>query len=140
LICCSCKYAIQPSGIPRHLKEIHHINRALKRRYIEHTSKFSLAEPESALKLPINIFPVQLLPIQDVFLCLFENCLHLCASSKRIQGHWTATHARPAQREMDWLAVPLQTFFRGNLVSYFTDPKIILHYGGNPRLRLFLSY
>ena len=37
-----------------------------------------------------------------------------------MRGHWTSVHGRPGEPGVDWQHRPLQTFFRGNLLKYFT--------------------
>ncbi len=88
---------------------------------MEYVSKFDIAEPQDVIQAKIRQFPVPLLPVQDGLLCLHEGCLHLCASVKRMKTHWLSSHGLSGQPGSDWCSVPLQTFFRGNLLRYFTD-------------------
>ncbi|CAM1508893.1 Fc.00g026320.m01.CDS01 [Cosmosporella sp. VM-42] len=124
LICKSCRYAIQPSGVARHLKEIHRIYRSRRRPYLEFASRFKLAKTEDVIQADILEFPVQALPVVEGLQCLAsEGCDYLCASTKRMQNHWLSTHGRNGTAANgDWRVTPLQTFFRGNLLHYFTDP------------------
>ncbi|RSL54124.1 hypothetical protein CEP53_007525 [Fusarium sp. AF-6] len=44
-----------------------------------------------------------------------------------MQKHWLSEHGRHGYADVDWTPAPLQTFFRGNLLHYFTSidrPKI----------------
>ena len=126
LICRTCRYAIQPTGIARHLKEIHHIYRSQRRPYIEYASRFDLAKPEAIKTAKINHFPVRHLPVLNGLQCLgMESCSYLCVSTKRMQNHWLTVHGRhgdPANK--DWRPAALQTFFRGNLLRYFTSQEV----------------
>ena len=128
LICTICRYAIQPGGIPRHLKEIHHIYRSARRPYMEYAATFSLGSPEKINQAFITFFPIPELPLIDGLRCLGPGpCDYLCASTKRMQAHWIATHGRHGnQNQRDWQTALLQTFFKGNLLHYFTDPKATL--------------
>ncbi|PMD43943.1 hypothetical protein L207DRAFT_525317 [Hyaloscypha variabilis F] len=123
VICSSCKYAIQPQAIARHLKEIHHINRGHRRPYMQYISTLSLARVEDILDCKVKEFPVPLLPVQDGLACESEDCGYLCISAKRMRTHWLDQHGRSGQAFLDWQPVKLQTFFRGNLLRYFTDLK-----------------
>lgn len=124
LICKGCRYAIQPTGIARHLKEIHHIYRSHRRPYLSYASRFKLAEPQSVIQTGIGEFPVGLLPVLDGLQCTAATgCGFLCASTKRMQNHWLSVHGRHGNANIDWRFTPLQTFFKGNLLHYFTDPK-----------------
>jgi Orsellinic acid/F9775 biosynthesis cluster protein D len=124
VICATCKYAIQPQAIARHLKEIHHIHRGHRRPFMQYISALSLSAPQDILKCKIREFPVPLLPVQDGLVCEGEGCGHLCVSTKRMRTHWLELHGRSGQVFLDWQPVKIQTFFRGNLLRYFTGPKL----------------
>lgn len=124
VICTTCKYAIQPSAIARHLKDIHHIHRSHKRPFLEYVSKLDLKPPETVISTRITEFPILGLPVQDGLAC--RSCQHLCVSKKRMKSHMTAVHGRHGQVDVDWYEMPLQTFFRGNLLRYFTKPNTLL--------------
>ena len=64
-----------------------------------------------------------LLPVHDGFVCESEGCGHLCMSVKRMRTHWLDVHGRSGLALLDWQPAKLQTFFRGNLLRYFTAPK-----------------
>ncbi|KAH7166511.1 hypothetical protein EDB81DRAFT_285424 [Dactylonectria macrodidyma] len=121
LICKSCRYAVQHTGIARHLKEIHRIYRSHRRQFIEYAARFKLASPEEVIRSKIDHFPVRLLPVLDGLRCLGSDCRFLCVSTKRMQGHWLSAHGRHGSAvDNEWRFAPLQTFFRGNLLHYFT--------------------
>lgn len=122
LICTACQYAIQPNAISRHLKDIHKIHRARRRPFMTYTSTLDLASAEDiiALQCQLQVFPVPGLPIVGGFECRYDGCGHLCASLKRMKSHWNGVHGVVAEKEC-WKAVRLQTFFRGNLLRYFTS-------------------
>jgi hypothetical protein len=122
VVCKSCKYAIQPTGMSGHLRDIHHLRHPQRLPFQKFVSKLNLDPPRVALKTPILHFPVPGLPVQDGLQCEAEGCKHLCASEKRMKGHWYAAHGRPGRPLVDWRPVPLQTLFRGNLLRYFTYP------------------
>ncbi|KAK0113818.1 hypothetical protein ONS95_014066 [Cadophora gregata] len=41
-----------------------------------------------------------------------------------MRSHWLAVHGVAAKAGVDWKAVELQTFFRGNLLKYFTNGAV----------------
>jgi uncharacterized protein (DUF2225 family) len=49
LVCTSCQYAVQPSAIQRHLKEIHEIKRGRRRPFTEYTNKLQLDSAETVI-------------------------------------------------------------------------------------------
>ncbi|PWY95554.1 hypothetical protein BO94DRAFT_530288 [Aspergillus sclerotioniger CBS 115572] len=122
VVCTACQYAVQPHGILRHLKDIHHILRGRRRKYSHYVASLSLRDPKDVL--PPNRadqFPVPNLPVEPGLQCLSRGCLYLCASVKRMQSHWRSEHRRRGDDGRDWRPVPIQTFFRGNLLRYFTS-------------------
>lgn len=120
LICTTCRYAVQPSGLARHLKEIHHIYRGKRRPYMEYASSMKLQDPQKVEPPTSAQFPVPYLPVERGWKCSAPGCDYMCVSSKRMENHWPATHGRKGNDDRDWTAVPLQTFFRGNMLRYFT--------------------
>lgn len=130
VLCTQCQYAIQPSGIVRHLKEIHQIKRSNRRPFMEYVSQFSLASPEEVFQMPIHKFPVPGFPELDGLHCESDGCDHLCVSEKRMRSHWVADHGRTGSgKDGDWKTARLQTFFRGNLLRYFTAPESLTEIG-----------
>ncbi|KAK9351547.1 hypothetical protein V1523DRAFT_398221 [Lipomyces doorenjongii] len=121
VVCTSCRYAIQPNAISRHLKEIHHIYRSRRRPFIEYVSSLPLKEPQDVILPKAHEFPVPYLPVEQGFMCESKGCPYLCVSVKRMKSHWVSEHGRKGQTEVDWHSVPLQTFFRGNFLQYFTQ-------------------
>ena len=124
VVCTSCKYAIQPKAIARHLKEIHRIKRSDRKLFMQHMEKFELAEHELVMRYRPGEFPVPLLPVQSGLQCRSENCSYLCVTEKRMKQHWLAVHGRQGLVACDWQTVPLQTFFKGNLLRYFTGTPL----------------
>ncbi|KAJ5972455.1 uncharacterized protein N7479_002373 [Penicillium vulpinum] len=125
LICLHCHYAIQPGAIVRHLKEIHYSNRLQRREFVAYASQFHLAKIDFVILPDETQFPVDLLPIHDGLACRFEGCAHLCATTKRMKAHWSSVHHNSASDNRSWRSVPLQTFFRGNALRYFTNPALL---------------
>ncbi|KAI8718036.1 hypothetical protein NCS52_00881400 [Fusarium sp. LHS14.1] len=121
LVCTQCQYAIQPRAINRHLKEIHKIYRSARHPYTTYTAKYDLCEPGDVVKARVIDFPVPYLPVFDGLRCLDADCEYLCISTKRMQKHWLSEHGRHGYADIDWTPAPLQTFFRGNLLHYFTS-------------------
>jgi hypothetical protein len=120
VVCTRCKYAIQPNAIPRHLKDIHRIHRSRRRPFMKYISTLDLKPPEDVISFTLVEFPVLGLPIHDGLSC--TTCHHLCISEKRMKHHMISVHSQIGQKTIDWLPTPLQTFFRGNLMRYFTAP------------------
>ncbi|OBT77053.1 hypothetical protein VF21_02900 [Pseudogymnoascus sp. 05NY08] len=121
VICATCRYAIQPNAIERHLKELHKFRRDHRRPFMQYISKLDLDLSDKVREIRNTEFPVPLLPVHDGLQCMHEGCLHLCVSAKRMKGHWLSVHGRSGQTDLDWHPVSLQTFFRGNLLRYFTN-------------------
>lgn len=121
IVCTDCRFAVPPRAIARHLKEIHGIHRARRRPFLDFVSKFDLRDPEDVAFPNETEFPIPALPILDGLQCAASNCLHLCVSEKRMQSHWRSVHGRSGVPGTDWRYAALQTFFRGNLLRYFTQ-------------------
>ncbi|KAK7222157.1 hypothetical protein V2G26_010160 [Clonostachys chloroleuca] len=135
IICTSCQYAIQPTALDRHLKEIHALQRHRRQPYTDYASRLPLKQPSELLGTRLGTrpsislgeneeFPVPGLPVISGLQCLDPGCGHLCVSVKRMQSHWKAEHHKSGCAALDWQSVPLQTFFRGNLLRYFTHPAL----------------
>lgn len=90
---------------------------------MSYVSTLDLATPEQVIQthVKLKVFPVPELPVIEGLMCTYDGCGHLCASGKRMKSHWLAVHGVAARVGLDWKAVKLQTFFRGNLLRYFTD-------------------
>lgn len=125
LICLHCHYAIQPGAIVRHLKEIHHLKRLRRRAFVEYASQFELADIDSIILPDETQFPVDSLPLHDGLACRFEGCIHLCVTTQRMKAHWSSVHHLSPGNDGNWCSVPLQTFFRGNALRYFTNPALL---------------
>lgn len=124
VICATCRYAIQPNAIARHLKELHKFRRDHRRPFMQYISKLDLDSPDKVREIRNTEFPVPLLPVHEGLQCMHEGCMHLCVSAKRMKGHWLSVHGRSGQTDLDWHPVSLQTFFRGNLLRYFTNSHV----------------
>lgn len=122
ILCATCLYAIQPTAIARHLKEIHHIHRSHRRPFMAYVSGLDLADHEKVISIIPEVFPVPLLPVREGYQCGHDGCQHLCVTDKRMKAHWVAAHARRGVTNVDFHGVPLQTFFKGNMLRYFTAP------------------
>jgi hypothetical protein len=123
VVCTSCRYAIQPKAIARHLKDIHRIKRSDREPFMQHIEKFELADHEVVMQQTPDEFPVPLLPVQSGLQCRSEDCAYLCATEKRMKHHWLSVHGRQRLAECDWQPARLQTFFKGNLLRYFTGTR-----------------
>lgn len=120
LICKECRYAIQPSAISRHLKDLHRIYRSDRQELIEYAKELHLADPGEVILPPPDEAPVPLLPTESGLACVADGCAHLCVTVKRMKSHWSTAH-RDAVGDggAQWRPVTLQTFFRGNQLRYF---------------------
>ena len=125
LVCTQCRYAVQPNGIPRHLKDIHHIYRSRRQPFMQHVSKFQLDHPQEVNRRKVHGFPVPSLPVENGLRCESQGCSYLCVSVKRMKHHWLSVHGRAGQSELDWCPVQLQTIFRGNFLKYFTRDNAV---------------
>lgn len=121
VVCTACRYAVQPAAIPRHLKDIHHIQSNQRRPFIAYANTLKLKKPEEVEPPRPGQFPLPYLPLEQGWRCDAPGCDYLCASIKRMETHWTAEHGRKGYSKSDWSSVPLQSFFRGNRLRYFTS-------------------
>lgn len=128
LICIPCQYAIQPAAVARHLKEIHHIYRRKRDPFILFAKKLKLRNPDDVTPPAAKDFPVPHIPVEQGWHCThYSACKYMCVSTKRMQLHWSAQHGRKCDPDLDMESVPLQTFFRGNSLRYFTNNEIKRH-------------
>ncbi|KAJ5247212.1 hypothetical protein N7468_002195 [Penicillium chermesinum] len=122
LICTSCRFALSPGGVARHMKDIHHLHHEQRRPYTLFASNFRLRDPENVVNPHEKDFPIPHLPLEQGWKC--TECGYLAISRKRMETHWPPTHGRKGDPSRDWIAAPLQTFFRGNKVRYFTSGTV----------------
>lgn len=123
LICTSCRHAIKPGGVIRHLKDIHHLSSEERRPYTLHTSSFKLKKPEEVADPSEQDFPMPYLPLEQGWKCQAPGCDYLCVSTKRMETHWPSKHGCKGDPSQNWSTAPLQTFFRGNMLRYFTSNR-----------------
>ncbi|KAH8168969.1 hypothetical protein LIA77_11095 [Sarocladium implicatum] len=121
LICIKCEYAIQPSALSRHLKDIHQIYRGARRPYVDYARGLTLAT--RAVVPSIDDFPIPYLALYKGYRCEARGCDYLCLSAKRMEMHWPAAHNCKGEAARDWSRVPLQSFFRGTMLRYFAGPR-----------------
>lgn len=119
LICKECQYAIQPSAISRHLKELHRIYRSHRQRFLKYAEKLDLADPADVILPGPNEGPVPFLLTIGGLACVAIRCHYLCATDKRMKMHWSAKHSGIVAGDTQCHLVELQTFFRGNQLRYF---------------------
>ena len=132
LICKPCQYAIQPSAVGRHFKEIHHLYSKARLPFIEYAQSLALDEPANVVYPTQDAFPIAYLPVEQGLRCEAPRCEYMCISAKRMAMHWSAAHGCKGAPARDWSAVPLQTFFRGNMLRYFAGPRILPHHRSLP--------
>jgi hypothetical protein len=82
LICTSCKYAVQPAAVSRHLKELHHILRSRRQPFMDYVSRLDLRSPEDVFRSKIFSFPVPIIPVEEGLACNLCSP-HFCVSEKR---------------------------------------------------------
>ncbi len=122
VICTICQYAVPRPGIAWHLKEIHHVNPGDRRPYLDFVAKLDLCEPDRVVCPHEDDFPVPELPVYDGLQCGVKGCSYLCTSEKRLKSHWATAHKCVPPQDLTSHRVPVQTFFRGNKLSYFSGP------------------
>lgn len=124
LICKTCRYAVQPGALARHLKEriSHQAYRGRRRPYAAYVDGLILRRPEDVVPLRADqLFPVPHLPVEQGLQCV---------STKRMECHWPQKHGRKGRQSHDWRPALLQTFFRGNMLRYFTNDSEAATMGG----------
>ncbi|PVH69684.1 hypothetical protein DL98DRAFT_505423 [Cadophora sp. DSE1049] len=121
LICHQCRYAIQKTALASHLLR-HKIYRGDRQQLLSAIAKLNILEP-SQVPLPSSgCPPVDALPVLTGYRCTVEGCGNLCASSKRMDHHWSEMHsmlATASSFSSRACSVRLQTFFRGTKIRYF---------------------
>lgn len=116
-ICSVCRYAVSPKAVDRHLKEIHRIQASSRKPFVDFVHGLDLCDPEDVVPPPPDRFPIPELPTFTGLRCGSRNCGHICLTEKRMRSHWTSVgHEGGAH----WLPIPVQTFFRGNQLKYFS--------------------
>ncbi|KAL4899889.1 hypothetical protein BDW74DRAFT_105832 [Aspergillus multicolor] len=116
LLCHECQYAIQKSALQSHLLR-HKIYRADRQQLLDFIAGLNLLEPDHVPLPPPESPPIKGLPVIAGYRCTAENCGNLCASLKRMKGHWRESHG--LADESLTRPVKLQTFFRGTKIRYF---------------------
>ena len=117
--CVACQYAVPPSALPRHMKDLHHIHRGRRRSLLEYAATLDLADPADVVLPKPYEPPVPSLPIEDGVACCSDGCGYLSMTKKRMKRHWVTYHDAHGTEGTDWRSVKLQTFFRGNNLRYF---------------------
>ncbi|KAJ9624321.1 hypothetical protein H2204_010877 [Knufia peltigerae] len=120
VICTICHYAVPRPGIAWHLKEMHYMSPSDRRPYLEFVAKLDICHPNQVVPPAADEFPVPYLPLFDGLQCSVSGCDYLCTSEKRLKNHLASTHKTQQEASR---RVLVQTFFRGNKLSYFTGPS-----------------
>lgn len=120
VICIICRHAVPPRAINRHLKEIHGMHHSLRPNYVKFVENLDLCEPEEVTLPGDNDFPIPELPVFYGLRCSFEDCGHLCLTERRMKSHWASAQHQYVKTEEPCCSVSVQTFFRGNLLKYFS--------------------
>jgi hypothetical protein len=107
LICKECRYAIQPSAISRHLKELHQIYRSSRKEFVEYAQSLDLADPGDVIVPGTSVAPVPFLPTTSGLACRASGCGHLCVTIQRMKSHWATVHSDTAEHVTRWHAVEL---------------------------------
>jgi len=79
LVCCSCRYCLQPHGIERHLRTEHKgIPLAVRKKLVNYTKALSLVDPVD-IGIPNDpILAFECLDVTKGFMCL--HCEALCGT------------------------------------------------------------
>lgn len=99
---------------------MHYMSPSDRKPYLEYVAKLDICRPDQLVPPAAEEFPVPQLPVFDGLQCSISGCDYLCTSEKRLKNHFASTHK--SRREV-FRRVPVQTFFRGNKLSYFTGPS-----------------
>ena len=87
MICTTCRYAVQPGAIRRHLKDIHYLYHEKRYPYMVYTQGLKLKRPEDVQTPPAADFPIPQLPVEKGWRCMVKGCNSMCASTKRMKNH-----------------------------------------------------
>lgn len=115
--CVECRYAVPPSALSRHMKDLHHVYRGKRRALLDYAETLDLADPEDLLLPEPHEPPIPSIPVEDGVACNW--CKYLSVTTKRMKRHWVTVHERRGIEGKHWRSVQLQTFFRGNNLRYF---------------------
>ena len=115
--CVVCRYAVPPSALSRHMKDLHHVYRGKRRALLDYAETLDLAEPEDLVLPEPQEPPIPAIPVEDGVACNW--CKYLSVTTKRMKRHWVTVHERRGIEGKHWRPVKLQTFFRGNNLRYF---------------------
>lgn len=118
LLCTQCGYCVLHRALDRHLKAIHHLPAAERKRHLAEVQDLDVADLEDVPYPDAGSEPIPGLPIFDGYSCGVEGCQYLCVTNKRMQAHWRSAH--DGENGVHCHRVRLQTFFRGNSLRYFT--------------------
>lgn len=132
VICTACRYAVPPRAVNRHLKEIHGVHHSLRPNFVKFVENLDLRKPEEVTPPDEDDFPIPELPVFCGLQCNFVDCGHLCLTEKRMKSHWASGQHAYGEMLKPWRSVPVQTFFRGNLLKYFSN----ISQPGDPELKL----
>ena len=117
--CVACQYAVPPSALSRHMKDIHRIFRDKRRRLLDYAATLDLAEAEQVVLPEPHEPPIPSIPIEDGVACSYDGCNYLSVTTKRMKWHWATAHKEKGSEGTHWVQAKLQTFFRGNNLRYF---------------------
>ena len=115
--CVECRYAVPPSALSRHMKDLHHVYRGKRRALLDYAETLDLADPEDLVLPEPQEPPIPSIPVEDGVAC--NRCKYLSVTTKRMKRHWVTVHERRGIEGKHWRPVQLQTFFRGNNLRYF---------------------
>ena len=115
--CVVCRYAVPPSALSRHMKDLHHVYRGKRRALLDYAETLDLADPEDLVLPEPQEPPIPSIPVEDGVACNW--CKYLSVTTKRMKRHWVTVHERRGIEGKHWRPVKLQTFFRGNNLRYF---------------------
>ena len=115
--CVECRYAVPPSALSRHMKDLHHVYRGKRRALLDYAETLDLADPEDLVLPEPHEPPIPSIPVEDGVACNW--CKYLSVTTKRMKRHWVTVHERRGIEGKHWRPVQLQTFFRGNNLRYF---------------------
>lgn len=119
LICKQCRFAVLPSAVARHLKELHHMHHPDRQQFVDYALGLNLADQHNITLPEPRQRPLPILPIIPGLACVIAGCGHLCATDKRMKMHWRTEHSNTKAHQPQGYRVSMQTFFRGNQLRYF---------------------
>src|SRR5579871_6816194 len=118
LICRTCKYALSPNGVKKHLERTHkHLSLDVRKGLVGYARTLDLVTMEEVGMLRPGPKPVVGLEVVSGFYCI--RCEYACATERTIMVHCRESHGWVKGIGRAWEGCQVQRFFTGGDRHYF---------------------